>query len=318
MGELRAQLQPRLLRYVWIAPVLALAVGYASGHHPAPATSSTAAAANVPGSPVTLEYPGAWRQSALPAALAGLRLDRPLLLAPAGRAERGGLLAAALPQAGEPLPQALLAAIEGTPQGEAIWLVNAPAYRYARLSLRGTQVRLTAYSIAVGGGRFTLALCFAPVGGTQIRRSCEQTVESSAAAEAQSGPLDELQPQPAYARRLSATLGALQQLRAQTRRLMADGSTAARIAAAARRLVAGLQHARSQLTTPSAPAIAMRASTALERALGEAQLAYAALAVAAVQGQSSGFVAARERVDAAEARIHAALRGFGLLGYRVD
>lgn len=305
----------RISRLFWLTPLLAFAAGYASGHRAARAEDS---ATSVPGSAVTLEYPARWHAAQAPAALAGVELGHVTILAPGVDASSGGLLAAAVSKQVYPLPATVLSRLPQQPQAEVIWLVSAPAYRYANVSISGADMQATAYSIPLRSGSFMIALCFSRPGDESIRHRCEQIVESSSSPEAEAGTLAELEPQPHYARQLSAALTALQRVRSKARAAM-TGSAAEGfvLASQARRLALGFKDTQLTLQSISAPAAAASAETALERSMANAEAAYAALASAAEGGEAAGFRAARERVEQAEAGLHSALASFGLLGYRV-
>ncbi len=303
-----------LRRCVWIAPLLALAAGYLSARHVAIASK---VAAGVPGSPMTFEYPTYWQPTSPPARMAAIGLGHAVVVAPQAGAKPGGLLAAAVAGEGKPLPAALVARLAGHLHGEAIWLVSAPAFRYQDLALSGTDIQLTVYSIPVGGGHFTLAMCFASPGETSVRQRCEQIVEGSNAPQQGSGPPTELQPQAAYARALGVVLRGLQKVRSQTRARMADNSSPATLADQARRLALALADTQLALKTLGTPAVATQAQSALERSMLAAQDAYTALATAAEDGETSRYLVLRGRVQKAESGIHSALASFGLLGYRI-
>lgn len=265
-----------------------------------------------------LEYPARWHAAQAPAALAAAELSHAIVLAPNGDASSGGLLVAAVSKQVYPLPATVLSRLSSQPEGEVIWLVSAAAYRYANVSISGADTRATAYSIPLRGGGFTLALCFSRPGDESIRRRCEQIVESSSSPEAEAGTLAELEPQSRYARELSVALTALQRVRSKARAAMTGRATAGFVLASqARRLALGFKDTRLTLESMSAPAAAASAEAALERSMVSAEVAYAALASAAENGEAAGFLAARERVDEAEAGLHSALASFGLLGYRV-
>jgi hypothetical protein len=303
-----------LRRCVWIAPLLALAAGYLSARHVATASK---VAAGVPESPMTFEYPTSWQPTSPPAQLAAIDLGHTVVVAPAAGARAGGLLAAAVGGQGEPLPATLLARLARRPQGEAIWLVSAPAFRYQGLSLAATDIQLTAYAIPVGDGHFTLAVCFASPREASVRRRCEQIVEGSNAPQQGSGPPIELQPQAGYAKTLGVVLRGLQKVRSQTRATMAESSSPATLADDARRLALAFADTQLALKTLSTPAVATHAQNALERSMLAAQHAYTALATAAEDGETSRYLVLRGRVQEAESDIRSTLAGFGLLGYRV-
>ncbi len=304
----------RVRWYMWLVPLLALAVGYATGSgHSAPAS----AASSVPGSSVTLEYPVSWREASLPLALGGLGLQREMVLAPRGDASGGGLLAAGIDEGGDLLPGALLAKLAGALEGEAISLIGSLAFRYENLSIIGSDIHLTAYSIPAGSDRYTVALCFAPPGGAPTRARCEQIVESSQAPAEGADGFAELAPQPSYAGRLSAALKVLQRVRAQAHAAMAGTPTATTVARAAAHLAGAFADAAAALGKLDPPAIAESANSEVERAMLTTELAYAALAEAASAASNGSFAVARRRVQQAEAGFARALDGLALLGYRI-
>jgi hypothetical protein len=300
--------------YMWLAPLLALAVGYATrSSQPAPAR----AASSVPGSSLTLEYPVSWRETSLPVALGDLDLKREMVLAPRGDASNGGLLAVSVDEGRDLLPRAVLAKLAGRLEGEAISLVGSLAFRYEHLSIAGSDIRLTAYSIPAGAGRYTLAICFAPPGAAKTRTSCEQIVErSETPAEGAEGSA-ELEPQPSYAGRLSSVLRGLQSTQTQARATMAGAPTATTVAREAARLADAFAHAGAMVGKLDPPAVADGANSVLERSMLTARLAYAVLAQAAEAESNGSFAPARRRVQQAEAGFAHALEGLALLGYRI-
>jgi hypothetical protein len=305
----------RRLRFRWymaLLLLLALVLGYATSHG---SSTPASAAASVPGSPLTLEYPADWRETSLPAALDVLKLRRSIVLAPHGESGAGGLFAVSVPEAGELLPEAIMPKLEGRFQGEAISLVGSPAFRDQQLAVIGSEERLTIYSIPAGGGRYTVAVCFAPPGASHILSRCEEIVESSQNPAEGSAGLGELEPQSSYARHLSVVLEALQQPGA--RAALADASSAPTIVREATRLESAFAGAQTTLAALAPPAVAAHAGSELARSMHQVQLAYAALVQAAAAGSKGSFAIARDRVLDAEAAVRGALQGLGLLGYRI-
>lgn len=303
------------LRFRWymaLLPLLALGIGYATGHG---SSTPASAAATVPGSPLTFEYPSDWRRTALPASLQPLQLRRSIVLAPQGDSSAGGLFAVSVDEEGALLPAAIMPRLEGRFHGEAISLVGSPAFRYQQLSVIGSSMRLTIYSVPAGGGRYTVAVCFAPPAAAHTRGSCEEIVESGQSPVEGAAGLAELEPRPSYARQLSAALNGLQQARAGV--ALAHASSASALAREATRLQSAFADAGAMVAALTPPAVAAHAGSQLARAMREAQLAYAALAQAAADGSSGGFAIARDRVREAEAAVGGALQGLGLLGYSI-
>jgi hypothetical protein len=306
--------RPLLRRCIWITPLFALIAGYLSAHHTAAATR---VATGVPGSQVTFEYPVHWQLTSPPPPLAAIGLRNSVTVVPQARAKSSGLLAATVAGEGNPLPAALLAKVGGRADGEAIWLVSAPAFRYRNLSFAGSDIQITAYSIPAGDGRFTLALCFASRGKASLQQRCEQIVEGSNAPQEGSGPPIELQPRADFAKELGVVLRGLQKVRSQVRARMAATADGTVLASESRRLALALSDTRLAVKTMSTPAIAKQATAALERAMLGAQLAYTALASAAESGETSRYLTLREQVEEAESGIRSAVASFGLLGYRI-
>ncbi len=304
----------RVRWYMWLVPLLALAAGYVTGAQSR--STPRNAATSVPGTPLTLEYPVHWRRASLPAALSDLGLEQAIVLAPGGDAIGGGLLAVGVAEEGDLLPRAVLARLAGTLLGEAISL-GAPAFRYEELSVVGSDIHATAYSIPAGGDRYTLAMCFAPPGGAHTRSRCEEIVERSQTPAEGSEGLAELEPQPAYAKQLSATLNELQKVQAQAHAAMAGTPIAATVAYAATQLASAFAGAAATLEKLNPPAVADHAGSELQSTMLKAEIAYTALADAAEAGRNGGFALARTRVEEAEAGVHGALQGLELLGYRI-
>lgn len=300
--------------YIWLAPVVALVVGYATGHAPGAATNATL---TVPGSSLALEYPSDWRPAKPPAALSAFGLKRAVLLAPKGEPGGGGLIAAAVSDEGDPLPQGVLARMVGGFEGEAISLVGAPAFRYEHLSVAGSGLGLTVYSIPTSLDRFTLAICFGPRTRRSTRSACEEIVESQTLDEGSTVPL-ELKPGTAYASQLGAALTGLTRTQGKVRAAMATAATASELAQEARQLADALAGTDATLKSLSPPPIAVHAATAVERAVLRGQLAYEALASDAVRGARSRFAQARHQISEAETGMHQAIESFALLGYHVS
>jgi hypothetical protein len=303
----------RVRWYMWLAPLLALVVGYATEHGPPAAKSS---AASVPGSSLTLEYPAPWRASRLPPALDELGLGQAVVLAPEGDAGSGGLLAVAVPERGAPLPASALSKLLGSVRGEAIPLVGSAGFRYRNLTLAGSEMHLTAYSIPSEGDRFTLAICFAPPGAAPRRGRCEQIIESSKAPAGGPGVLTELRPEPSYAAELSAALQGLQSVQERAQAAISAAPSAGTLTREARHLAAAFATARTEVGKLVPPEVAAHASAALANSMLQAEHAYAALGEAAESGSSVGFRLARSQVEQAEASVRSAQEGLSLLGYR--
>lgn len=301
--------------YIWLLPVIALVAGYATGHKQAQARKATL---TVPGSSLTLEYPADWDRAAPPPALSALRLQQAVTLAPRGNASGGGLLAAPLAGVEDPLPQAVLERLAGSPEGEAISLISSPAFRYRHVSMLGSSLTLTAYAIPTGTGRFTLAMCFAPGGAAATLSTCEAVVEEGQLADEDSSAPVELKPRPSYATALGAALAALDQARVWARAAMAAARSDAELSRQATGLADAFASAQASVAKLSPPTVAAHAAAELEHAMLNARLAYEALAGDAAGQRRSAFALARGNIGQVEAAVRGALEGFALLGYHVS
>lgn len=300
--------------YVWLVPVIALVAGYVTGHKP---TAARNAALTVPGSSLTLEYPDSWRRTHPPATLVALGLGGSLVLAPDGQTGGGGLLVAPVAGEGAPIPKSMLAKLQGGLEGQAISLVDSPAFRYEDVSLAGSGFAATAYAIPTGAEQFTFALCFVPQADVSTRSTCEQIVESGQFSGSAASPPVELKPQAGYANELAAALAGFDRTSDRLHAAITHASTDSALAQQAGLLAGALESAESALRRLSPPAVAAHAQAELASAISAARSAYAALARAASAGDGSGFAAARAQASEAEAGIRSALQGFALVGYRI-
>lgn len=300
---------------VFVIPLLLLvaAIGYLAGHNHTQGAASVPARTARSGN-VVFQYPPGWSQASDAPQLAGLSLERATGVAPHGQPARAGLLVGTLPQGGAaPLPASFVGGLTRLPQTAVVELIEAQAYRYTQVPLRGFAHALTVFVIPSSVGAPTALACYAPSTSSPYMRTCEQTVTSVAVAN-QSQTV-QLAPEPKYAAELSKAILTLDRLRVSLERELHPQITAARAEQLARRLQAGFGNAGSTLAgmQPSAPV--ERAQRALATAIDRASAGYASLASAASELSVPAYEAAQARVASAEASVDKALASFALLGY---
>jgi hypothetical protein len=299
----------------FIIPLLVLvaAAGYLAGRTHS-SGGSAAAARTARSANVVFQYPAGWSQASGGPQLAGLALEQATLVAPRGHAASAGMLVGSLPRGGAaPLPASFVAQLSRLPQTAIVELIEAQAYRYTQVQLRGFGEALTVFVIPSADGASTALACYAPSASSPHMRSCEQSV--SAVAVANQSQTVQLAPEPKYAAELSKAILALDRLRVSLERELHPQITAARAGQLARRLQTGFGEAGSALARmqPSAPVEG--AQSALAAAIEKASAGYAALASAAGELSVPAYEAAQAHVAAAEAGVNKALASFALLGY---
>jgi hypothetical protein len=307
----------RLLRFSAPLLVVLAVVGYLAGHRHASSPRANAASKTriAYGTSVLLEYPVSWRPAATTTAPAipGLPVTGAMLLAPSGNGAQAGLLSGQIPGNGTgPLPDGLLAQLRGAPNTEVVDLLNAQAYRYSRLSIKGYALQLNLYVIPSPGGKDAALACYASKALAAYLRQCEQIVAGLTLVGRSPG---DLTPEAGYAGRLKALIGTLDSERLtlrNTMRAQVDGSAISRLAKA---LADRFATAASSLAMLEAPLPAGAAQAALTSAILQARGDYDVLAQAALGEGSTGYATAQTRVVAAETAVDAALEAFTLLGY---
>lgn len=308
----------RLLRFAAPLLVVLAIVGYLAGHRhtsspPANAASKTRIAY---GTSVLLEYPVSWRPTAATTAPAipGLSITGAMLLSPGGNGAQAGLLSGQIPGNGTgPLPSGLLAQLRGAPpKTEVVDLLNAQAYRYSQLSLKGYALQLYMYVIPSPGGKDAALACYASKALVAYLRQCERIVAGLTLVGRSPG---DLTPEASYASRLKGLIGTLDSERLtlrNTMRAQVDGSAISRLAQA---LADRFATAASSLATLEAPLPAGAAQAALASAILQARGDYETLARAALGEGSIDYATAQTRVATAEAGVDTELGAFTLLGY---
>jgi hypothetical protein len=264
---------------------------------------------------VLLEAPAGWKPIADAPQIPGLTLTRATAFGPAGEGGHAGLLTGEL-AAGQPspLPAGFLAQLHNLPDTEVVNLTQTEAYRYSNLSLPGFNRLLTLYAIPSPGGSPILLACYATAAYSAYMRTCEGIVATLRPVGQTSS--EDLTPDSALARQVSAAIGAIDRQRLVLRREMQAGATLPRVEPLATRLAHGFAAAAAKLSPLEPPLAAGPAQAALLASIGDARDAYSALAGAAAAGNLGGYEAARAQVYGAEASVDAALESFTLLGYR--
>ncbi len=312
MSSLRRTLPPVVVPVLVVVAIAGYLIGIhrASGPPSAPSAGGSAQETRIAsGSSVLLEYPSGWQPAGAAAAIPGLPIAQPLLLAPAGRSDRAGLLSGQLPAGGSsPLPASFLTLIRGTPHTEVVTLDNLQAYSYSGLSGYGRT--LDVYVIPTVGQSPTALVCYAANGFSSYLQQCAQIVAKVTLVGQTSY---DLSPDAAYATQLSGLIAGLEKERQALRRQMHQ--QAAAVGTLAKTLAARFAGAAATLAAFEAPQSASAAQAALATALIGADDAYTALADAAAAEGPAGYAAAEVKIREAEAGVDTALESFALLGY---
>jgi hypothetical protein len=292
--------------------VLIATLGYVLGHGSGVSVETTREASTAFGS---LDYSSAsgWRPAPRAAAVPGLAITTQRVLAPKGDGARAGLVAGRLGAGGAALlPAALLARMRQPPTVEVVYLSNTQAYKYTQLKLSGVTDALAIYVIPTAANSETAILCYSTPSLLNDLKACEQIATTWVAA---SGAVYDLTPDPSYAHEIRAAVERVDGFRSAFRRGVNAQSIGRSARDLATRLAEGLGGVVESLSAVQPPPVAGAAQTALLESLQQVQSAYEALAVAAGNGNSLGYVAARLQIYQAEARVDAALGAFALLGY---
>jgi hypothetical protein len=301
----------------FVVPLLVLVavLGYLVGHtHSGGGSSGVARTAR--SADVVFQYPPGWAPVSSGPQLDGLSLSQATRVAPSGQAQRAGLLVGSLPANDPgPLPASFVARLTQLPQTAIVNLIEAQAYRYTQLHVRGfaPTLTLTLFAIPNPDGASTALACYAPSISSPYMRACEQTV--AAVTVAGQSQTYQLSPEPKYAAELSATIRTLDRLRTSLERELHPQITAARAEQLTRALAAGFGEARTALTKLEPNAPVEQAQAVLASAIGQAAAGYEALGAAVTALSVPTYEAAQARVAAAEASVDKALENFALLGY---
>jgi len=212
-----------------------------------------------------------------------------------------------------PLPRRFVAGLSRIPQTQIVDLVEAQAYRYAQLGVRGFDDMLTIFVIPDPGGDPTLLACYAPSAASAYMRTCEQTVAGVTLVD--QSQTYELTPEPTYARDISGAVAQLDALRIALKRELRPQVSAATARELATRLAAGFAAADAALKGLEPSFAAERPQAALSTAILQARDGYVALASAASAESAAAYAAAQQRIATAESDVNWALENFALLGY---
>lgn len=189
-------------------------------------------------------------------------------------------------------------------------LTHAQAYRFAHV--RGYERTLDVYEIPAVGGIQTALVCYAATGAIAYLKQCEGIVATVALVGLT--PFD-LSPNEAYASKLASLIEALDAARLTLRRKIRASTAPARLSALSSALARRFATAANSLALVEPPQAASAAQASLVSAMQDAKRGYGALSAAAAAEDSSAYGEAERNVQAAEARVDAALRNFALLGY---
>jgi hypothetical protein len=306
---------PRRGLPIAVVPVfLAVAIlGYLLGraHSESPPAEGTRMTLGVH---VVIERPPAWLAARQAPGIQNLPMTEIQAIAPNGHASEAGLLVGTLPAADlAPLPQPFVEGLSRLPETKIVNLVEAQAYRYANVTVPGSDRALTLFVIPDPGGDPTGLACYAPSVGSPFMHVCESAV-ASVTVQAQSRTY-ELTPEASYANRISSSISALDRLRVALKRRLRGEVTAGQAQQLATALAAGFGEMSATLSGLEPTSSAQRAQAALSAAAVDARSGYTALAAAAGEQDVPAYVAAQKQIAKAEAGVNRALESFALLGY---
>jgi len=309
VGSSRARLRQGVIPVLAVLAICGYLLGSRGGS--SPSTNASGALKVLSGTNLLLEYPVGWQPAASAPGLAGLKITGARTLAPDGKSSIAGLVSGRFPaNEASPLPTAFLALVHGPPQVEVVNLTHAQAYRFGHV--RGYERTLDVYEIPAVGGIQTALVCYAASSAVAYLKQCEEIVATVTLVGLT--PFD-LSPNEAYANKLATLIGGLDAERLTLRREIRSSTTPARLSALSSALARRFATAANSLALFEAPQAASAAQAALDSALQDANRGYGALSAAAAAEDSSAYGEAERKVQAAEARVDAALRNFALLGY---
>ncbi len=299
-------------------------VGYLEGHGHAspPPMESTREASNAV-TVVNYDAASGWRPASSTgvATIPGLSISQPLVLAPDGNAAHAGLIVGRLLDSEfGPVPPQLLAGVRQLPDSEVVDLLNTQAYRYSRLTLTGSGMGLTLYTIPSSASSTTAIVCYASAGSLRYLPACEQLAGTLTIAtgspQVEVRSYESLTPKLTFGQQVSAVVSRVDGLLGSLRPQIRQGTSRAAAATVATRLADGLAGASGSLAGVQPPPAAARAQGSLSESLGRMREGYLALAAAVSGGDSSEYTAAQTSIYNAEASFSTALRNFALLAYK--
>jgi hypothetical protein len=313
--------QDKLIVAVLLLLTVAI-VGYLEGHgrtSAAPAERSREAsnAATV----VNYDSASGWVAGSRAPTIPGLAVAQPLVLGPGGDGARGGLIVGKmLGSEFGPVPPQFLAQLRQPPDTEVVDLLNTQAYRYSGLTVTGSGLSVTLYTIPTSATSTTAIICYAQAGSSRYLAACEQLAGTLTIAtstpQVEVRTYQSLTPQLAFGGKISAIAARVQALLATVRPELRQGVSGGAAAAVATRLADGLAGAAGSLSAVQPPPAAALAQGSLSESLGRAREAYSALAASLSARDESQYAAALTQVYDAEASLSTALKNFGLLAYK--
>jgi hypothetical protein len=262
-----------------------------------------------------------WLPASSPASIPGLEIAQPLALGPGGDGARAGLIVGQMVDSEfGPVPPQFLAQLRAPPDTDVVDLLNTQAYRYTGLTLTGSGMDVTLYTIPTSSSSTTAIVCYAQAGSPRYLSACEQLAGTLTIAagspQVEVRTYQSLSPQLAFGSRIGAistqVTGLLDTLRPQLR----QGVSRAAAAGVANHLAGSLAGAVGELSTVVAPPAAARAQGSLSESLRRAHEAYAALGASLSGGDESEYNAALAQVYSAESSLSTSLKYFGLLAYK--
>jgi len=262
-----------------------------------------------------------WLPASPAPSIPGLEIAQPLALGPGGDGARGGLIVGEMVDSEfGPLPPPLLAQLRAPPDTDVVDLLNTQAYRYSGLTLTGSGMDVTLYTIPTSSSSTTAIVCYAQTGFARYLSTCEQlagtlTIQAGS-PQVEVRTYQSLSPQLAFGTRIAAISAQVTGLLGTLRPQLRQGVSRAAAAGVADHLADGLAGAAGELSTVVAPPAAARAQGSLSESLERAHGAYAALGASLSGGDESEYNAALTQVYAAEYSLSTALKNFGLLAYK--
>jgi hypothetical protein len=270
---------------------------------------------------ISYDAASGWLPASPAPSIPGLEIAQPLALGPGGDDARGGLIVGEMVDSEfGPVPPQFLAQLRAPPDTDVVDLLNTQAYRYSGLSLAGSGMDVTLYTIPASSSSTTAIVCYAQAGFSRYLSACEQLAGTLTIAagspQAEVRTYQSLSPQLAFGSRIGAIATQVTRLLGTLRPQLHQGVSRAAAAGAASHLAGGLAGAVGELSTVVPPPAAARAQGSLSESLKRAQEAYAALGDSLSGGDESEYNAALTQVYSAESSLGTALKNFGLLAYK--
>jgi hypothetical protein len=305
---------------VWAAAglaVIALAAlgGYLLGHRGDDGEPAVAEGARqVSSGDIRIEVPAGWTSAAGIGAIPGLGLDGEASFSPPAGRDQGEIVIGRSGVTGPSLlPGALVTRLsEAAPTAAVVRLGRAEALRYEGLRTPDIAGALTLHMVPTSDGVAALACRIPDPDPAGVADACARAAASFSIGDARVFQID---PSPAYGRRLDAALRPLERDRDAALTALRAARLPTAQAAAARSVAAAYRRAARGLRGIAPGPTRERTHAALVAAIGPNARAFTAMAAAATRNDGVAFDAARRQAASADARLARTLARLRALGY---